>query len=299
MTTPAPWTEQVIGHTLAGRYQIDALLGEGATGVVFRGHHTWTDRPVAIKVLRPEVIKRDATLVKRFFREAKATASLPHKHVVDVLDMGEESGLAFLVLELLDGEELSVRLAREPVLDLETSLRIVLPIVSALQAAHDRGLIHRDVKAENIFLHHADGHLIPKLLDFGTVKMQASDVSRLTAKGSILGTPHYMAVEQILGKPLTPACDQVAIGALLFRMLSGRFPFENVNVTTVLADIVMKPVPALLEHAPTVPPGVSRIVGKAMAKQPEERFADMHSLLEALLDEAAEAGLPLGRPSSS
>ncbi|MEZ4335634.1 MAG: serine/threonine-protein kinase [Sandaracinaceae bacterium] len=292
-----PWADGLIGKELGGRYRLERVLGRGSFGVVFAGTHTWTERPVAVKVLQLALAASKPTMAKRFLREAKAAAALRHKNVVDVLDMGEAEGTAFIALELLNGEELSERLQRVGRFEVEEALQILLPVLDALHAAHERGMVHRDVKAENIFLHDDEGELVPKILDFGTVRTSYSDgETPLTEAGAILGTPHYMAPEQITGNELTGAADVWSCGVLAFRMLSGQFPFDGRNATLVLANAFTKPAPKLGEVAPHVPPGVAAAVDLALAKAPEARHKDMHAFMDALLDGAREVGLNVTDP---
>lgn len=293
------WAESLVGTELGGRYRLDEILGRGAFGVVYVGTHTWTERRVAVKVLQAALAKASPTLAKRFLREAKAAASLRHKNVVDVLDMGEDAGTAFLVLELLEGEPLSDRLQREGTIDGRDTLAILLPILDALHDAHGRGMIHRDVKAENIYLHQDEGVLVPKILDFGTVRTSDAAEAQLTRQGSLLGTPQYMCPEQIIGRNLTSAADIWSCGVLAFRMLSGRFPFEGETPTMVLANAVTKPAPELTEVAPGVAPGIADAVMRALAKDPASRHADMHAFVGALLGGAREVGIDVPDPRAS
>ncbi|HEY8428728.1 MAG TPA: serine/threonine-protein kinase [Sandaracinaceae bacterium] len=297
MSFSEAWAEKLVGAELAGRYRLDAILGRGSYAVVFRGKHTWTERPVAVKVLGPHLAPYDPTLVKRFLREAKAAAALRHPHVVDVLDMGEAEHTAFLVLELLEGETLAARLAREGALEVELALRILLPLCDALHAAHALSMIHRDVKAENVFLHEEGGRTVPKLLDFGIVRTAYADgETPLTRRGTLLGTPHYMAPEQVVGRPPTIAVDVWSCGVLAYRMIAGRFPYDAPHPTEVLADIVTKPHPPLATVAPHAPRGVAAAVERALAKDPSARFADVHAFVDALVGGAREVGIELPDP---
>lgn len=290
-TDPDEWAQSLIGSELAGRYRLDEILGKGAFGFVFTGTHTWTERRVAVKVLNALLANLDPTMAPRFLREAKAAASLRHKHVVDVLDMGEDAGTAFLVLELLEGEPLSDRLHREPILDAPTTLPILLPIFDALHAAHERGMIHRDVKPANIYLHDEEGVQVPKILDFGTVRTSDASEAALTRQGALLGTPQYMSPEQLTGTALTRAADIWSCGVLAFRMLAGRFPFLGENLMEVLADAITKTAPPLSSVAPTVPRGIAAAVDRALVRAPEGRHADMHAFVDALLAGAREVGI--------
>jgi len=291
------WADSKLGTELGGRYRLDAIIGRGAFSVVYEGTHTWTERPVAVKVLLAYLASSNPTMTKRFLREAKAAAALRHRHVVDVLDMGETEDSAFIVLELLEGETLSQRLERDATIGVEETLRILLPVFDALHAAHERGMVHRDVKADNLYLHHEDGVLIPKVLDFGTVRTAYQEgETPLTEAGSILGTPHYMAPEQVSSNELSGSADIWSCGVLAFRMLSGRFPFDGPNPTIVLANAFTKPAPALASLAPDVPPGVCDAVDLALAKKPDERHASMHAFIDALRAGAEEVGLDIPDP---
>lgn len=293
------WAESLIGTTIAERYILNKIIGKGAFGVVFGATHTWTERRVAVKVLFLQLAEKTPTARARFLREAKAAASLPHKNIVDVLDMGEAVGTAFMVLELLEGEALSDRMRREAPLSADVTLAILLPVLDALMSAHARELVHRDIKAENIYLHVEDERIIPKIVDFGTVrKPYDENEAKLTAQGALLGTPHYMSPEQVTAKPVTAASDQYACGVLAFALLSGRFPFDGPNPTMILADAVMKPTPTLLSVAPTVAPSIAGAVDKALSKDPAERHADVHAFLDALLAGAKEVGIDVLDPRS-
>ncbi|MBX3275174.1 MAG: serine/threonine protein kinase [Sandaracinaceae bacterium] len=286
------WAESLLGKVLGERYRLNHVIGRGSFSVVFHATHTWTERAVAVKLLRLDIASSHDAMAKRFLREAKAAAALRHKNVVDVLDMGEAEGTAFIALELLVGEELSVRLAREGRLPLDETLRILLPVFDALHAAHARGMIHRDVKAENVFLHDEEGELVPKILDFGTVRTAYTEgETPLTEAGAILGTPHYMAPEQITTASVTGKADVWSCGVLAFRMLSGRFPFDGPNPTIVLANAFTQPAPSLASVAPELAPGVVEAVDRALAKSPEARHEDMHAFMDALLAGAREVGL--------
>jgi len=291
------WADSLLGKELDGRYRLDRVLGRGSFGVVFAGVHTWTERPVAVKVLVAKLAASRPTMAARFLREAKAAASLRHRNVVDVLDMGEAEGTAFIALELLVGEPLSDRIARDKKLDVLTTLNILLPILDALHAAHGRGMIHRDVKGENIYLHDDDGAMVPKILDFGTVQTKyAADETPLTEAGSILGTPHFMAPEQITGTGLTGAADIYSCGVLAFRMLSGAYPFDGATPTIVLANAFTKPAPALASVVPGTARGVAEAIDRALLKDPKDRHDDMHHFMDALISGAREVGVDIADP---
>jgi len=186
---PIPTDDERIGSVVAGKYRIEELLGRGGMGSVFRATHTWTERQVALKFLHAEEA-RDPQIVKRFLREARAAAALRHPNAVDVLDMGEDPQAGvYMVLELLEGLTLSYALRLRGRLGYAETLKIMLPIMDALQAAHARGIVHRDIKPENIFLSKQSGVVVPKLLDFGIAKVQKADESSRTQAGLMIGTP--------------------------------------------------------------------------------------------------------------
>ncbi|MCA9611087.1 MAG: serine/threonine protein kinase, partial [Myxococcales bacterium] len=186
-------TDDRLGRIIADRYQLDRVIGRGGMGVVYGGQHTWTERPVAVKLLH-SAFADDPTLLKRFFREAKLTAKLRHPNVVEILDMGEdEDGSSFIVLELLEGRSLKAILDGVSRLDVGRAFEILYPVMDALAAAHDLGIVHRDVKPDNVFLAQGfRGSEVPKLLDFGVAKA-LEGTTMMTAAGTTLGTPLYMA----------------------------------------------------------------------------------------------------------
>ncbi len=288
-----------IGRVIADRYRVDAVLGRGGMGVVYEGTHTWTQRKLAIKVLQPHVAQSEIA-VKRFFQEARAAAALSHPNVVDVLDLGlDEAGDAYIVLERLAGESLEERLSREGRLDAKETLDVLLPILDALALAHEHKIIHRDLKPANIFLaRDARGRLVPKLLDFGVAKLlERTDTgisSPKTRPGAMLGTVHYMPPELIIHEDMiTPACDVWSIGVVLYRCLSGVLPFDAKANTTLLVMIASTDHEPLARRAPDVPGPICAAVEGALRREPEQRYAKVGDLIQALVAAADEAGLEL------
>lgn len=291
-------TDSRVGRMVADRYRLDEVLGRGGMGVVYRGTHTWTERPVAVKLLLAEHAS-DSRLLQRFFQEAKAAAGLRHPNVVDVLDMGEDDdGSAFLVLELLEGESLEDRLAGGQTLGPEDALRVLLPVIDALDAAHARGVIHRDLKPANVFL--ARGHrgaVVPKLLDFGVAKL-TQNASLQTRTGSVIGTPGYMSPEQIQGaKELTPASDVWGMGMLLHRVLAGSLPIDpEPNLTKMLMAILAEDRATLADRWPDAPAPLASAIDVCLSRSPDARYDSMRELADALIEGARAAGLHVDDP---
>ena len=249
-----------------------------------RARHTYNQRRVAIKLLLPRGSGEKET-VARFFREARAAASLRHPNVVEILDTGEdEDGEAYIVMEYLDGESLRERLRRDGPLGVAETLAILKPVMDGLALAHGRGIVHRDLKPDNIFLCvSSDGAIVPKLLDFGVAKLVEPTGTLATRTGSLLGTPDYMSPEQALGESgVGPAADIWALGVILFECLAGRRPFAASSVPALLLAITKDPAPALSDHVGTVDPAVERSVARALAKSPADRFASVEEFGDAL-----------------
>src|SRR5882672_2949435 len=218
----------MIGTDLDGRYRIEAELGSGGAGTVYRALHLERQTKVAVKVLRPELAS-SVELRHRFAREARALTALSHPNIVSVVDSGVASDTAFLVMELLEGETLSARLKRGA-LSVTAALVIMRQLLSALGFVHEQKLVHRDVKPANIFLQaEGDGRDRVRLLDFGLAKFLAPEAlgPSLTRAGQVFGTPSYMAPEQIAGQQADPRTDVYAAGIVLFEMLAGRVPFQG------------------------------------------------------------------------
>jgi serine/threonine-protein kinase len=293
---PVLTAEERVGGVLGGKYQLERILGEGGMGVVFEATHTWTSRRVAVKLLHPE-LSRDKSVAQRFLQEARSAAAIQHPNVVDVLDMGAEAdGTVYLVLELLEGEDLASRLARGSMSLVET-LNVLMPVMGALASAHDRGIIHRDLKPENIFLHQEQGSLQPKVLDFGLAKVIEQDRNNKTRSGIIMGTPHYLAPEQARAdKNLGPPADVWAMGVLLYECISGELPFYADNATGVIIKVCSEDPPPLGERA-HVPREIEYVVHRALARDIADRFPDMRALAVALVDAARLHNIPIDLPT--
>ena len=249
-----------------GKYHIIELVGEGAMGVVYRATDSVLDRTVAIKVMN-ESIARQEDLRKRFLHEAQAAASLQHPNVVSIYDLGEVDGHMFIAMEFVDGVDLEKLLELGEPLSLQAKLDIVIDVLTGLTFAHRRGIVHRDIKPANIRVTE-DGRA--KIMDFGVAHLASSS---MTSTGSFLGTPSYMAPEQITEGKTTPQTDLFAVGGVLFQLLTQMKPFEAPTLQNLFFRIITEQPKRVSELIPGLPVALDRIVEKAMAKEPSDRYA--------------------------
>ncbi len=271
--------DPLIGRSISGRYSVLEKIGEGGMGIVYRGRHDVVGRDVAIKFLAAE-LAFDQVNRTRFLREAKAANRIQHEHIIEITDFGEtEDGLVYLVMEFLDGRPLSHAIEQGP-MPLPRAIPIAMQIAGALARAHELDVIHRDVKPDNIYLlSRDDGSDFVKVLDFGLAHMKGE--LRLTASGTVFGTPEYMAPEQARGAPLTSAVDLYAFGCVLFEMVTGQLPFKGTTPDLIMKHIrAVPPRPSSL--LPSLPPLVDEIVLRLLSKDPKARHADAYHLLEDL-----------------
>jgi eukaryotic-like serine/threonine-protein kinase len=269
----------VIGETLSGRFRIERLLGRGGMSSVWHAYDEELGRPVAIKLLHARRLE-SADSVDRFEREARTLALLAHPGIVTVIDRGETDGRPFIVCELVHGRDLHERIALEGPLPIAEALAIAVQVASALAYAHERGVIHRDVKPHNVLLT-ADGHA--KLTDFGIARVD--DAPALTNPGRVLGTGDYVAPEQAQGHPLDGRADIYALGALLYHCLTGVPPYRGASFVEIAGQHLRAPVPEVQERCPEASDGVAAIVRRALAKRPDDRFADVGEMQLALEEE--------------
>lgn len=261
---------------LASRYRLGEVLGAGGMATVYEAIDERLQRAVAVKILRPDMAAR-ADVRARFEAEARAAARLTHPNVVAVFDTGEDDGVPFLVMEQLPGETLADRL---PTDDVDWVLRVAGDVLGALGAAHAAGIVHRDVKPGNILIA-ADG--CAKVADFGIAKsLEVAAAADLTSTNQIVGTPAYVAPERILGEPATIRSDLYAVGVVLYEALGGRKPFEGSTPVATAYAIRHEEPPALSSLRSDLPPHVVAAVERAMARDPEARFADAAELAAAL-----------------
>ncbi len=273
------------GDLIRGKYRLVRLLGDGGMGSVFEAHHEGLGTRVAIKVLHADLARR-AGLVERFLREARVSAQIKSANVVQVMDVERtEDGVAYIVMELLEGEPLSSALEREGKFGVGVACDYVVQILRALEAAHALGVVHRDLKPENVFVTFVAGKPLLKLIDFGIAKARQMDsqAKNLTVAGVVMGTPEYMAPEQAQAADSVDArSDLYAVGVMLYEMIAGMRPVTGDDARVVAVKIQRGEVRPLVHAAPGVPPELAGIVHRAMAARPELRFSSATELRLAI-----------------
>jgi eukaryotic-like serine/threonine-protein kinase len=283
----------LVGRKL-GKYTLEDRLGEGGMAAVFRSHHPQFHRPVAIKIL-PPTIGQDPTFRARFEREGRTIAGLNHPNIIRVYDIDESDGLFYMVMDLLPGGTLESRI-REGGLDRKWSADVIVKVAGALEYAHSRGVIHRDIKPSNVLLD-AEGQ--PVLADFGIARLvQGEGEPNLTSAGMVMGTPAYMAPEQLTGGQPDARSDIYSLGVVLYQLLAGRAPFTGDTMAIVSAHLTKQP-PALRELMSDLPPALDAVVLQALAKQPEHRFKSAGVFAQALRNAAADLEPGLVRVASA
>lgn len=296
----APASDPYLGRLVADRYHVERILGVGSMGIVYQCRHTVLDTTVALKIIRPDLAK-DMESVSRFVTEAKAASAIGSKHIVQVHDFGNlPDGATYIVMEHLEGVTLGEALDKQADgLTIDQTLQIGIQIAEAVATAHAAGVVHRDLKPDNVFLLTREDGLFVKILDFGIAKI-LSGSQKLTQAGSVMGTPHYMSPEQATGARTDERTDIYSVGIMLYEMLCGKVPFDAENPLAVISMQVTDPPVPLRKRMPahrTLPQGLEAVVHKCLEKDPVERFASM-SDVQAALERIALGGVPLVAPPS-
>lgn len=289
-TMTAGGLKKALQRALGPGYELGDRIGAGGFAEVFRARDLRLKRDIAVKVLRPD-LGLTPGMLERFRREAETVAALRHPHIVPIYDVGEQKGVAYIVMPLIEGESLRARMERDGAMPVAEVRRILTEAASGLAAAHDAGVIHRDIKPENIMLEGREARAL--LMDFGIAKAVGGEedtplteegvAPALTSTGIIVGTPQYMSPEQACGdKSIDARTDQYSLAVVGYRMLAGTLPFEGDSTRAILyKQLVAEPAP-LETKIPDVPPGISAAILRAMRKEPEERFPSMVEFGEAL-----------------
>lgn len=272
---------------LAGQYTLERELGRGGMGVVYLARDVRLDRPVAIKVL-PRTLAADPELRERFLREARTAAQLSHPNIVPIYRADEIDGVAFFAMGFVDGENLAERLRARGPLPPAEAVRVLREAAWALAYAHARGVVHRDVKPENIMIERGSSRAI--VTDFGIAQNQLA--TPLTQGGMVLGSVHYMSPEQAAGDKLDGRSDLYSLGVVGFQILSGRLPFDAAEAATVMAQQVTRPAPSLASVAPDLPAGLVAVIDRSLSKAPGDRYPTGEAFAEALETALQSAALP-------
>lgn len=298
-----------VGRVLGGRYKLLRPVGQGSQAAVWVAEHLALRTHCAVKLLDP-ALAQDATALDRFRREATAASQLRSPHVVQVLDHGIDEGQPFMVLELLEGEDLFDRLAQRGTLTLAETAKILSHVGRALTKAHAAGIIHRDLKPENIFLVNNDDDDIIKVLDFGVAKIIRDDASRMsldrTRIGALIGTPHYMAPEQVRGaKDISPRIDLWSMGVIAYQCLTGTLPFDSASIGDLLVKITLADAVPPSQLAPGLPPSIDAWFAHSCAIDPTARFtsareqSDAFAYAAGLVTTPASPSIPAPKPEAT
>jgi eukaryotic-like serine/threonine-protein kinase len=292
MTEPQSPEVLPIGTVLDGAYRLTRLLGQGAMGTVYEGHHTGAGKRVAVKVMHRELLAYPE-LAARFRREAKVTSELDHPNVVSVFGFGATpADQPYLVMELLDGEDLQTRLERVGALPLPTVVQIVNQVASALAAAHAAGIVHRDLKTDNVFLVRApDGAMLAKVVDFGLSKVLKTSATKLTVARAVFGTPEFMAPEQAEGRQdaIDHRSDQWSLACLAWFASTACLPFTGPDVNAILNQVISAVPTPVGPEAPQIPAEVDKVLRRGLSRDRADRFPTIRAFARAF--EAAASGV--------
>ncbi|WP_460986322.1 protein kinase domain-containing protein [Sphingobium sp. TomTYG75] len=281
-----------------GRYRIDELIGEGAMAHVHRAHDPSIDRPIAVKLLKPE-FRSDSEITRRFLSESRAAGMLSHANIVTIYDVGEADGTPYIAMEYVDGCPLDELLAAQGRMTADKVTMLGAQIAHALAYAHAQGVVHRDIKPSNILI--CDSGKTAKLLDFGIARIDGRDVASpqrqaaRTQVGAVLGTPRYMSPEQALGIPVDARSDLFSLGVVLYEMVTGKVAFTGAGLATLAIQIAQEQPLEIARQVPDCPKGLRFLIGKLLAKKPDQRFANAAEVAQALRREHDAATGDLGQ----
>ncbi|HEY0710650.1 MAG TPA: protein kinase [Polyangia bacterium] len=291
LPAPPPINDLPAGLML-GKYQIVRQLGSGGMGAVYEAIHTSIGKPVALKTMNP-ALASDSRAEARFMREAAAASRLAHPNVCDVTDFGADAGIVYIVMELMRGEDLSALVNHAPAgLDVSFVADVMLAVCAGVFAAHEKGVVHRDLKPQNIFLSRtAMGDVVPKVLDFGISKLLDDEAANaLTNSGSVMGTTHYLSPEQVMGLPVDGRSDEFALGVILYECLTGQRPHAGDTIFTIMRAISEGRFQRPRALRPDLSPDLEMVVLRAMGLRPDDRFPTVHALGNALLPFSSPKG---------
>jgi serine/threonine protein kinase len=277
-----------------GRYEVQGVLGKGAMGVVYKAIDPAIDRIVAIKTIRVSLSEEELAFFEaRFSQEIKTVGKLNHPNIVTIFDVGRTDDFAYMAMEFIDGPELKALMPPGKPLHVSTTLDLVAQVADGLGLAHSRGIIHRDVKPSNVMIAFGDERMTAKVADFGIARGATSAVKTMT--GMIMGSPRYMSPEHLTGKTLDARSDIFSLGVVLYEMLAGAAPFDGDSVSTIMYQTVHEPEPPLSRLNASIPSTVERVVAKAMAKSPDDRYASMKDFARDLRELLLALPAPLPR----
>ena len=282
-----PETYRLVGDTIDGKYKLEERIGEGGMGAVYRGTHLAIGRKIAVKVLHADIQSHEE-VVFRFQNEARLAASIGHRNIVDIIDMGKYLGkYHFIVMEFLEGEDLFSVIRRRETLRRDEAIDLAIQVLNGLKAVHKKGIIHRDLKPENIFISGGmDEEKTVKILDFGVSRLADKEKKknvRITRTGMVFGTPRYMSPEQAkASEKHDHRADLYSVGAMLYEMLCGFPPFPTENYNELMVEILTKNPPFISEIEPAISPALEKVVMKSIAKSPDDRYQDASGFIEAI-----------------
>jgi len=256
----------MIGRVISGRYVIQAIVGTGGMAVVYRAFDKKKNRIVAIKVLRPE-FESDEEFVRRFSREAEAASKVSHENIVNMLDVGTDGDLRYIVMEYVDGQTLKDMIRQQGFLNPDTAIRMTIRILAAVDHAHRNGIVHRDIKPQNILVD-ADGHV--KVADFGIARLKAAQTTRVDSDGqgiSALGSVHYFSPEQARGEVADEKSDLYSVGVVMYEMLTGQVPFDGETSVSVALKHVSEEPRSMREHQSSITKALDEVVMRALCKE--------------------------------